>query len=108
VTVADLDVLTRVFWMVRNDNLAPEQRERILAFWDRSLAWAQQHPQVPSRLLSMLSLLATHIITIGARERRLLEAVAPHVHVGHETYKLSQNCSGSPRKIRQPSPKRFS
>jgi hypothetical protein len=87
-TVADLDVLTRVFWMVRGDNLASEQRERILAFWDRSVTWAQQQPQIPARLLSTLSLLATHIITIGARERRLLEKVAPHVHVGHETYEF--------------------
>ncbi len=86
--IADFEVLIRVFWMVRNDNLAPEQRERILAFWDRSLAWVQQQPQVPARLLSMLGLLATHITTIGDRERHLLESVAPHVHVGHETYEF--------------------
>jgi len=36
----------------------------------------------------MLSLLATYITTIGIRERWLLEAVAPHVHVGHETYEF--------------------
>jgi hypothetical protein len=35
-----------------------------------------------------LSLLAAHITTIGARERRLLQAVAPHVHVGHEGYEF--------------------
>jgi len=87
-TIADLDVLTRVFWMVRNDNLAPDQRERILSFWDRSLAWLQNQPKVPARLLSLLSLLAAHITTIGARERHLLEAVAPHVHVGHESYEF--------------------
>jgi hypothetical protein len=87
-TIADLDVLIRVFWMVRNDNLAPEQRERILAFWERSLAWAQHQPQAPARLLSISSLLATHIVTIGVREQHLLEAVAPHVHVGHESYEF--------------------
>lgn len=87
-TIADLDVLIRVYWMVRNDNLAPEQRERILAFWDRGLAWAQHQPQVPACLLSMLGLLATHIRTIGVRERHLLEAVAPHVDVGHESYEF--------------------
>jgi len=86
--VADLEVLTRVFWTLRSDKLVPEQRERILAFWDRSVTWAQQQPQVQARFLSMLSLLATYITTIGIRERWLLEAVAPHVHVGHETYEF--------------------
>jgi hypothetical protein len=87
-TIADFDVLTRLFWGVRNDNLSPEQRERILAFWDRSLAWTQQQPQLPARLISTLSLLAPHIMTLGIRELRLLGAVAPHVHVGHESYQF--------------------
>lgn len=87
-SLADLDVLTRLFWMVRKENLTEEQRERVLAFWDRSLSWAQRQPEVPARLLSMLSLLAAHITTLGAREQRLLETVAPHVHVGHETYEF--------------------
>lgn len=87
-TIADLDVLIRVFWMVRNNNLTPEQRERILAFWDCIIAWALNQPQVPTRLLSMSGLLATHILTVGDRERRLLHSVAPHVHVGHETYEF--------------------
>jgi hypothetical protein len=33
-------------------------------------------------------LLATHITRIEQRERNLLKAVAPHVHVGHETYEF--------------------
>lgn len=86
--VADLEVLTRLFWTLRSDKLTPEQRERMIAFWDRSVTWAQQQQQVPARFLSMLSLLATYITTIGTMERRLLEAVAPHVHVGHETYEF--------------------
>jgi hypothetical protein len=86
--VGDLEILARVFWTLRSNELAPDQRERILAFGDRSVTWAQQQPQVPSRFLSTLSLLATYISTIGTRERRLLEAVAPHVHFGYETYEL--------------------
>ena len=86
--VADLEVMTRVLWTLRRDELAPQQRERVLAFWDRSVTWAQQQTQVSARFLSMLSLLATYISTIDTRERRLLEAVAPHVHVGHETYEF--------------------
>jgi hypothetical protein len=86
--VADLEVLVRVFWMVRNGNVAPEQRERILAFWGRTLEWTQRQTQVPTRLLSSLGLLATHITTLGPGEQRLLEAVAPHVHVSHEAYEF--------------------
>jgi hypothetical protein len=87
-TVADLEVLIRVFWMVRNEKVAPEQRERILTFWGRTLEWTQHQTQVPARLLSTLSLLATYITTLGPDEQRLLEAVAPHVHVGHEAYEF--------------------
>jgi hypothetical protein len=87
-TVENLGVLIRVFWMLRNENLAPEQRDRILAFWGRMLEWTQQQKQVPTRLLSTLSLLATYITALRPEERRLLEAVAPHVHVGHEAYEF--------------------
>ncbi|MFZ3212854.1 MAG: hypothetical protein WA188_15230 [Terriglobales bacterium] len=87
-SLADLEVLTRLFWMVRGEKLTDEQRERVLAFWEQSLSWAQRQPQPPAHLLSMLSLLAAHITTLGAREQRLLETVAPHVHVGHETYEF--------------------
>lgn len=88
-TVADLEVLVRVFWMVRHENLAPEQRERILKFWGHTLEWTQHQTQVPARLLSALSLLATYITTLGPDERRLLDAVAPHVHVGPEAYEFT-------------------
>jgi hypothetical protein len=86
--VQDLNVLSRVFWIFRNHNLAPEQREYILAFWERCLDWTQLQQQVPVPLMSTLSLLATHITTIGLRERRLLREVAPYVHVGHGTYEF--------------------
>jgi len=87
-TTADLEVMIRVFWMIRNGNLAPDQRQRILAFWSRTLEWTRHQTQVPALLLSSLSLLATHITTLGSEERRLLQAVAPHVHLGHEAYEF--------------------
>lgn len=40
------------------------------------------------RLVSLSSLLAAHISTLGNQEQTLLEAVAQHVHVGHETYEF--------------------
>ena len=87
-TVEDLEVLIRLFWMVRNEKLEPEQRERVLTFWGRTLEWVQHQKQVPARLLSTTSLLATYITALGPDEQRLLEAVAPHVGVGHEAYEF--------------------
>jgi len=87
-TTADLEVLIRVFWMVRNGKLEPDQKERMLAFWQRTLEWSGHQTPVPSQLLSASSLLATHITTLGGKERHLLESVAPHVHTGHETYEF--------------------
>jgi hypothetical protein len=79
--------LTRLFWIVRNQTLRSDQRERILEFWNWTLEWAARQPEPPAPLLSTLGLLATHIMTIGARERHLLEAVAPHI-VGYESHEF--------------------
>jgi hypothetical protein len=89
-TVEDLEALIRLFWMFRNGNLTDNQRERILAFWDRTLSWARKQPQFPARLISLSSLLGVHISKLGNREQSLLEAVAEHVHVGHETYEFAE------------------
>jgi len=86
--VEDFEPLIRVFWMVRHENLRPEQRERILTFWARALEWAMHQPQVPARFLTTLSLLATHVVNLGPEERRLLAAVAPHMHIGYENYEF--------------------
>lgn len=86
--VADLHALTHFFWVVRNNGLAAEQHERILAFWERSLEWAKRQEPLPTRLMSAFGLLATHMTDIGRREQHLLESVAPHVHIGHETYEF--------------------
>lgn len=84
-SAADLEVLAHLFWVVRNESLSPEQLERILAFWDRSIRWSQQQTQLPTLLISKMSLLAAHIKTLGDREQNLLELVAPYVHIGHSS-----------------------
>lgn len=88
-TTKDLEIMIRVFWMVRNENLEPDQKVRILTFWGRTLEWARRQTPAPAGVLSTLSLLAGHITTLGTEEQRLLEAVAPHVHVGHEGYEFT-------------------
>lgn len=87
-TTADFETLIGLFWTVRNENLAPEQRERILTFAGRTLERAQHQKEAPPRLLAALSQLTTYITTLGLDERRLLEAVAPHLRDGHEAYEF--------------------
>jgi hypothetical protein len=85
---SELNVLVQLFWMVRNDKLRPEQRERILLFWERCLQWAHAQDQKPVLLLSRLSLLASHIMTLEAREQNLLRSVVPYTNEGHEAYEF--------------------
>jgi hypothetical protein len=78
-----------VFWTVRGPNdLTPNQRERIVAFWEKAIAWVNEQPQVPERLLAQLGLLATHVMKIGDREAALLQAVAPYVGTGHNHFEF--------------------
>jgi hypothetical protein len=86
--VSDLNVLAHLYWMVRNETLTPDQLERILAFWERCLEWVKLHPDERGLLLSRLSLLATYMTELGAREERLLQAVSPYVHTDHGTYEF--------------------
>ncbi len=83
-----LETVTRVFWMVRSEKVSDEQKERILQFWSRCVAWSQKRSELPTKLLSSLSLLSYFLATADGRERELLEAVAPYVHVGHNGYKF--------------------
>lgn len=86
-SVSDLEVLARVFWMVRGDRgLSAEQKERIFSFGIRSLDWAERQERVPTELLASLSLLAKYATAVGPKERHFLEAVAPHVHSVHGSH----------------------
>jgi hypothetical protein len=86
--VEDLSKVTSVFWMVRGETLSKEQKERILRYWDRCIAWARQSSEPPAELLSALSLLSCFLDAADGRERDLLRAVAPYVHVGHNAYRF--------------------
>lgn len=81
--VDDLVVACRYLWALRGESLAPEQVERVLRFWDRSVEWALIVEPRPITLLSALSLLTCYIHSISLRELRWLLAVAPHVAVGY-------------------------
>ena len=69
------------FWSIREEPLSDDQVERILKFWERCVSWTRTVKEAPIKLLSSLSRLTYYIDSIGERERNLLIAVAPHVHV---------------------------
>jgi hypothetical protein len=71
------------FWGIREEQLSEEQVERIMKFWERCVSWSRSLPEAPAKLLSSLSRLACYVGSINHRERDLLLAVAPYVHVAH-------------------------
>ena len=81
--VADLESATHLFWSVRDDAITDVQRQKVIAFWKKSLDVTRQWPEVPNKFLSALGGLATFLQTADGEERRLLLAVAPYVHTGH-------------------------
>lgn len=87
-STADIDTIAWVLWTVRNDKLTADHRERIVAFWERAIAWAIQQQPPAEQTLSKLSLLAAHLTTVGRREQELLEAVAPHVGTDHNHFEF--------------------
>jgi hypothetical protein len=84
----ELERITWTLWALRQQSVTDDQRERILAFWDRCVIWANSQATIPRTLLSVLSGLAAYIKAIGDRERRLLLAVAPHVGIDYRVYEF--------------------
>jgi len=76
----DLGIVAQFYWSLSNQNLEPEQKNRILEFWAACLT-----PEIaaPTLLLAKLGLLAVYIDNISERERDLLLAVAPHIASDH-------------------------
>ncbi len=83
-----LEQITWTLWTLRQQNVNDDQRERILAFWDRCVIWADSQATTPGTLLSALSGLAAYITAIDDRGRRLLLAVAPHVGIDYRVYEF--------------------
>lgn len=81
--VEDLDEAAGWFWSLRNEQLSPEQVDRILQFLDQCITWSRTLSEPPKRLLSSLSRLSCYLQSLTSREREWLLAVAPHVKVGY-------------------------
>lgn len=82
---ADVKDAIDFFWQVRGDALTPVQVERVLAFWERALNWADENPEVPEVVLSHASRLAPYLSTLDERGTSLLRRVMPYVHSDYST-----------------------
>jgi len=86
--IDDLEIASWFLWRVRGERLSTEQVAKIIAFWDRCIAWAQSQPNPPAKLLSSLATLAWSLRDAEGRNRELLLAVAPHVTIGHTSHEF--------------------
>ena len=77
----ELVVASRFFWNLRGQTLTTDQIERILLYWEQCVAWSHTASAPTTKLLSSLSVLSYYINSVEDREKKLLHAVAPHVHV---------------------------
>lgn len=73
------------FWQVRGDALTSVQVERVLAFWERTISWADKQPEVPEVVLSHASRLASYLSALDERGASLLRRVMPYVHSDYST-----------------------
>jgi len=84
-----LEIIARFFWSVRREALSQEQRERVIEFWERCLE-PTKGISPAGRLMSTLGRLSCYLETAKGRDLRLLLAVAPFVHVGHDAHEFFQ------------------
>lgn len=78
--IDDLQNAAGFFEGIRGEKLTPEQNERVMAFWAKSLEWAQAQPEVHGNLLAGLGGLAPYVTALDERAEGLLLGVVPHVH----------------------------
>jgi hypothetical protein len=99
----DLEQAAHFFWSVSGEKLLDNQKELILSFWDRCVAWSDGRTEPPKSLLSKLSLLSCYLKTVGEREANWLYAVAPYVQVGYNAdnfiKELGRLADSSPKQV---------
>jgi hypothetical protein len=91
--LARAGALTHLFWTIRRGDLPDEQRDRVVKFWERCIRWSREGGTKPEKLLSTLATLTPFLDSAEGNERALLEAVAPHVHLGYNAHDFVQDLS---------------
>jgi hypothetical protein len=84
----DLIQATRYLWSIKGGELSSAQRQQIIEFFERCVSWGQSLPRLPEKLCAALATLAGYLSTADGKERVLLEAVAPFVHVEHGVHEF--------------------
>ncbi|CAA6603840.1 conserved hypothetical protein [Rhodospirillaceae bacterium LM-1] len=79
----DLIIIASYLFSVSRQELEGNHVEKILAFWERCVAWARSLDVAPTKLLSALGPFSCYLSSVGEREHGLLVAVAPHVAIYH-------------------------
>jgi hypothetical protein len=96
----DLETMAEFFWGVRREELQEKQIQKVIAFWERALAWSQAQGKIPERLMSRLSRLSPYIAELDDGARRLLAGVIPYVHLDYSSdamvEELSRLVDGNP------------
>ena len=80
--VNDLEDATEFFQSIRGQDLSDAQKERVLKFWERCIAWSQARSAPVATVLEP-STLSCYLTSADGRDRDLLVTVAPYVHLGH-------------------------
>lgn len=91
--VNDLEAMADFFWSVRGDKLTDKQITKVLAFWERGLAWAKLRERTPEQFLSRLGRLSPYLASLDDQAERLLLGVAPYVHNDHATGAMVEELS---------------
>jgi hypothetical protein len=86
--IEDLEIVTRVFWMMRGQEMSAEQKGRIIQYWEICITLGGRFSEAPGKLFSCLSLLSCFLDTADGQERGLMQAVAPYVRIGHNAYEF--------------------
>jgi hypothetical protein len=81
--VEDVETLAELFWQVRRDELTDVQIDKVLAFWERCLAWAKERGSLPEHFMARLSRLSPYVKKLDDRTQPLLTAVIPYVHTDY-------------------------
>jgi len=89
--VDDLEMGALFFWSVRGQHLTDAQVTKVIDYWERVVEWVQSQSSPPVKLLGSLGRLAWAINEIDTRSRKLLLAVAPHMHRNFSVFEFLED-----------------
>ena len=86
--VGDLRAAASFLWMIRDDQLTEEQRDRVIEYWAACNDWAATREGPLEELFDALGHLAWALRDVEGHKLELLLAVVPHMVHRHNIYEL--------------------